>query len=414
MMEAMSAQPDPSSPESALRTRVLMVGVLVGAVAAMSLSWLLSWTPVEDDQEQLARQQEREAEQVAEIREKAFRSPPGSCLNWEAADARDVAKVACDEEHLFEVVGLADLAEDHGPNAPMPDEQGWRDLTEQHCGQLAEDYLDDPLDPEGKLTVGVLRPDADRWAEGDRTLHCGLQWVGPGGGLQTLTEPAAEMNQSYVWETGTCLGIAEATVSDPVSCSEEHSYEIVGRVDLREEFDEYPSEDEQHAWLDPTCAGIVEDYTDGKTVEDLREAGLILTWDLRSQESWNAGSSLVNCKVGALLDDDSGLAPVQGSVKDEAKEKGAESDDGDAGSGDGEKSGGGDSGDAGSGDGANGDGASGDAGSGDSGSGDSGSGDAGSGDGGADGDTSGQDGGDAGESGGSDAASDGTGAPDGG
>ena len=35
----------------------------------------------------------------------------------------------------------------------------------------------------------------------------------------------------------------------------------------------------------------------------------------REQESWDAGSTLVNCKVAAKLPDGSGLAPVTGSLK---------------------------------------------------------------------------------------------------
>lgn len=335
IIEPMSDQPDRSPTDSALRTRVLVAGIFLGALGAMSLSWVFSWVP-ESPRVIEQREVERQEEQIVKQREEAFRSPPGSCLTWTKQDASDVHKVACDAEHLFEVVGIADISTEYGPKAPIPDTGGWRELTEKHCGELVEDYLDKPLDPEGKLTIGMLRPDNTQWDEGDRTLHCGLQWVGPGGGLQTLTEPAAEMNQSYVWEPGTCLGLVDKTVGDPVSCSEPHSYEIVGLVDLRDEFDEFPSEEDQHEWLDPTCAEIVKKYTDGKDVAELADDGLVLTWDLRTKESWEAGSALVNCKVGAVLEDDSGLAPVQGSVKDEPEEKSGEKKPEEEKSGDGE------------------------------------------------------------------------------
>ncbi|EHR59093.1 septum formation family protein [Saccharomonospora cyanea] len=329
MMVLMSDQPDRPPNDSALRTRVLMGGAFLGALVAMTLSWVFSWVP-ESPQLVAQRQAEEKAEQVAKAREEAFRSPPGSCLNWTAPDASDVHKVSCDEEHLFEVVGVADLTSEHGPKAPLPDERTWRELTEEHCGPLVEDYLDGPLDPEGKLTIGVLRPDEKQWSGGDRALHCGLQWVGPGGGLQVLTESAKDIDQSNVWEPGTCLALVDKSVGDPISCDSQHSYEIVATVDLADEFDSYPSEDDQKEWLEPTCAELVESYTGGKNVEALAEDGLILSWDTRSEESWEAGSTLVNCKVGTTLEDRSGLAPVQGSVKDSKDtEKGDKGDKGD-------------------------------------------------------------------------------------
>jgi hypothetical protein len=42
---------------------------------------------------------------------------------------------------------------------------------------------------------------------------------------------------------------------------------------------------------------------------------LTISWDTLQEASWAAGSRLVNCKVGALLPDGSGLAPVTGSVR---------------------------------------------------------------------------------------------------
>ncbi|WP_024876611.1 septum formation family protein [Saccharomonospora piscinae] len=353
MMEPMSDQPARKPTDPALRTRVLMGGAFLGALVAMTLSWLLAWVP-ESPQVVAQRQAEQKEEQIAQARQEAFRSPPGSCLNWTNPDASDVKRVSCDDEHLFEVVGLADLSSEYGPKARLPDEQTWRELTEQRCGELVEDYLDGPLDPEGKLSIGVLRPDEAQWSGGDRTLHCGLQWAGPGGGLQVLSEPAEDVDQSAVWEPGTCLALVDKSVGDPTTCDSEHSYEIVALVDLADEFDAHPSEDDQMAWLDPTCAEEVEEYTGGRDVKDLADDGLIVSWDIRSEESWEAGSTLVNCKVGAVLEDDSGLAPVRGSVQEGADDADEPQDDGEQQDGDGGDSGGdqdgGDQGSDGSGD----------------------------------------------------------------
>lgn len=40
-----------------------------------------------------------------------------------------------------------------------------------------------------------------------------------------------------------------------------------------------------------------------------------LTWDTIKQESWNLGSTKVNCKIGQKLADGSGLQSITNSVK---------------------------------------------------------------------------------------------------
>jgi hypothetical protein len=43
--------------------------------------------------------------------------------------------------------------------------------------------------------------------------------------------------------------------------------------------------------------------------------GLTLFWQTLRLESWRAGSTQVDCRLGAFLPDRSGFAPVTGSVK---------------------------------------------------------------------------------------------------
>jgi hypothetical protein len=98
-----------------------------------------------------------------------------------------------------------------------------------------------------------------------------------------------------------------------VDCGRPHSYEIITKLDLKSKFAEgYPSQDDQKTWLDTECSKAAGAYTNGA---DLAARNLILTWDLREQESWDAGSTLVNCKVAAKLPDGTGLASVTGSLK---------------------------------------------------------------------------------------------------
>ncbi|OLT39053.1 hypothetical protein BJF85_07495 [Saccharomonospora sp. CUA-673] len=305
--------------KSARRTRVLVAGVFVGAIAAMSLSWVLGWGFETEEERHQARE-----EAAAVARYEAFSSPPGTCLTWQAPDAADIRTVSCTEPHLFEVIDAVDISAQYPPNAAKPNDDAWRTLTMQRCGESAGEYLGGPLDPEGKLSIGVLQPDEHQWSQGERKLHCGLQRTAPDGSLQPLEAPVSELNQSDVWEEGTCLGIEDGSPTAPIDCAEEHAYEMVAVVNLANEFDSFPEPEDQDEFLDRRCNRLANEYSGD---QDLREQGLIVTWDTRTQESWDAGSTLVNCKVAALLEDNSGLAPVRGSVSKDAEGQ-AQTDEG--------------------------------------------------------------------------------------
>jgi len=241
----------------------------------------------------------------------AFAAKVGTCLMWQRDDAADMKPVNCEEPHVFEVTQVTDISSKYPAGAPLPDTETWRRLAKQRCTEGAERYLDNKLDPDGKLQVSALRPNERDWKLGNRDLRCGLWRIGPGGSLQATVGPAVEQDQSDVWATGTCLGLVDGTVGDPVKCSEKHSYEMISIVNLGKKFDSYPSTSKQNAYLDKVCNKDARTYSGGKNLEKLK---LIVAWDTRTKASWRAGSRLVNCKVGALLKDKSGLAPVEGSI----------------------------------------------------------------------------------------------------
>ncbi|QRP45876.1 septum formation family protein [Amycolatopsis sp. FDAARGOS 1241] len=310
-------------PLNPLSTRVVMAGVFLGAVIALALSVTFSWTST------LPGGAGGGEGKLTAAAEEAFHSPPGSCLTWTAPDASDVKKVACTQPHLFEVTGLVDIGAQYNAQAPFPNLDQWQQIAQTKCNGDVAPYLGHPLDPYGKLTTNLLRPTAAQWADGNRQLRCGLQWAGPGGGLQPTTGPAKSQDQSAVWDPGTCLALAGKGVGDPVPCSRPHSYEIIATIDLATHFkDGYPKQDDQDSWLDTECNKAADDYT-GKA--DLNAKKLTLGWDLREQESWDVGSTKVNCKVAATLSDGSGFQAVTGSVKDNAGQpdpSGAPSDQG--------------------------------------------------------------------------------------
>ncbi|GAA3536339.1 septum formation family protein [Amycolatopsis ultiminotia] len=289
-----------------LTTRVVMAGVFVGALIALALSVTFSWTDT------LAGGGEGE---LSEAAEQAFHSPPGTCLTWGAPDASDAHQVPCTQPHLFEVTGMVDLGAQFNSDAPFPGLDQWQQIAQEKCNGDVRPYLGHSLDPYGKLTTNLLRPTSAQWSDGDRQLRCGLQWAGPGGGLQPTTGAAKDQDQSLVWQPGTCLALVGKGVGDPVDCGRAHSYEIIATLDLATHFkDGYPKQDDQKTWLDTECTKAAKDYTGGA---DLGAKKLILGWDLREQESWDTGSTKVNCKVAATLSDGSGFQAVTGSVKDQ-------------------------------------------------------------------------------------------------
>jgi hypothetical protein len=295
------------SSQQILRARLLMAGAFIGALSALTLSVVFSWSDA------AAGGAGGGSGRLSPAADEAFHAPPHTCLTWSQRDAADAHKVDCAQPHLFEVSSVVDISAEFPAGAPSPSLDVWQQISQAHCADDAKTYLGRPLDPYGRLMVNLLRPTIGQWAAGDRQLRCGLQWTGPGGGPQPTTGAAADQQQSYVWEPGTCLALNGKSVGDPIDCTQQHSYEIIATLDLRTKFTaSYPSQSDQAAWLDTECSKAATDYTGGT---DLGAKKLILTWDVREQESWDAGSTLVNCKVGAKLDDGSGLAPVQGSLK---------------------------------------------------------------------------------------------------
>jgi hypothetical protein len=249
----------------------------------------------------------------------ALDAPPGSCLDWSKQDFSDMHKVACTAPHLFELSASVDLSGTFPKNAPFPDQNQWRDAVAKRCTQPTTDYLNAQFDPFGKFSIGPLLPSQDSWRAGDRTMRCGLQSVTPSGKLLPITGTVVSQDQSEIHPVGTCLGIRNKAPWDPVAnCSMQHSYEIVGIVDMGPQFpDVFPTDVQQANFLNTECTKLATAYAGGPDV--WKAKNLTLTWDTRKQESWLAGSHKVNCEVGATVSDQSGLAPVTGSVKGDVK-----------------------------------------------------------------------------------------------
>lgn len=242
-----------------------------------------------------------------------LRAAVNTCLTWQRQDASDAKAVSCTEPHLFEVTGTLDL-QDFGPRASFPDQAQWQELVTQRCTERTKEALAERFDPFGRYTVGAIKPSEAGWLRGDRTLRCGVQSAGRTGTLFPTTGNVLTQDQSDVHPPGTCLGNDGKAVGDPVDCAGPHAIETVGVVNLKDAFpQDYPDDAAQDKTLNTECARLAKDFSGGPAV--VANKGLTLFWQTLRPESWEAGSTRVDCRLGAFLPDRSGFAPVTGSVK---------------------------------------------------------------------------------------------------
>jgi putative regulator of septum formation len=278
-----------------------MAGASVGAVVVLALSVVLGWSITGVGMSA----QPDPATIVAN-------AAVGGCLSWSKPDQSDLAEVDCTQPHVFEITGSADLSSDYPAGAPFPALAAWQGITTTHCANSATGYVG-TLDPNGKYVVSALKPTEQQWSGGDRSLRCGLQSSTPSGAAFPTTGTAKGQDQSPVFPAGTCLALVSGAPGGPVNCTDQHAYEIVGIVDLSSSFPGgYPAVTDQQAKLAQLCQPILNSYTGGGSLSAYQ---LSLTWDTIQQQSWDAGSHKVNCKVGSLSSDGSSLAPVTGSIK---------------------------------------------------------------------------------------------------
>jgi hypothetical protein len=285
------------------RTRLVMAGAFVGALVLLSLSMVFSW-PVAV---------RGSATSAADEAAAAFDSPQGTCLDWPAENPRAMRRVDCAQPHVFEVTSNVEISADYDPSAPPPDEKHWQEIANQKCTDGVAQYLGGKLDPLGRYSVSALKPTDDQWRAGDRKLRCGLHRVTTLGTRLLTTGSAAKQDQSNIFPPGTCFALTDdKSVGDPIDCGKPHAIEVVGNADLSQSFPtDFPNADAQGNKLAELCAAIVSEYSGGI---DLAAKKLTLSWDTLQEQSWAAGSRKVDCKVGAPLDDGSGLAPITGTV----------------------------------------------------------------------------------------------------
>ncbi|GGF90561.1 hypothetical protein GCM10007304_00560 [Rhodococcoides trifolii] len=246
---------------------------------------------------------------------------PGECLQWTPTDdpntdRQDLTTVACAQPHRFEVASNVDLSmfpgAEFGPTAAYPDGARFASLRDEHCVSAVEEYMSGRFDPTGKYSVGLMYPSQMGWADGERSIRCGIQQSGATSALQTMVGGVADQDQSTVWDAGTCVGIAAGVPTDPVDCSEPHAFEVVSVVDLTPQFPNgLPSVDDQDKYLEQTCTTAANDYLGDP--DALRNKTLTLFWDNVDASSWFANSRRVSCSIGKEVES-GGFSTIVGSA----------------------------------------------------------------------------------------------------
>lgn len=232
---------------------------------------------------------------------------PGDCLNWpdNAPDAASI--VDCAAEHRFEIADSVDMRTfpgmEYGPDAEPPSPARIQQISLEQCAPVVERYLGTRYDPNSRFSISLLWAGDRSWKQsGERRMLCGLQLAGPGNQQLVFSGRVADLDQSKVWPTGTCLGIDPATNQPndaPVDCSAPHAMEVTGAVNLAERFPgEFPSEGDQDALIKEVCTSLTDGYL---APAQLRDTTLTLIYSTVSLPSWIAGSRQVSCSIGATL-----------------------------------------------------------------------------------------------------------------
>ncbi|OBI20365.1 hypothetical protein A5712_01925 [Mycobacterium sp. E2327] len=248
------------------------------------------------------------------------RAKGGDCLMWPDATPESASIVNCTEDHKFEVAESVDMrtfpGSEYGPSAAPPSPARIQQMTQEQCEPAVHNYLGPKFDPNSKFMVSLLWAGDRAWRQsGDRRMLCGLQLPGGNNQQQAFKGKVADVDQSKVWPTGTCLGIDPAInqpTDVPVDCATPHAMEVTGTVNLAEKFQgPLPAEPDQDGFIKDACTKMTDAYL---APTKLRTTTLTLIYPTVSLPSWSAGSREVACSIGATLGN-GGWATLVNSAK---------------------------------------------------------------------------------------------------
>ena len=298
--------------------RVVLAAVIIGAIVAGGIAFALG---AFDESGSVGGTNIGENERLAE--NPFTRSVAGDCLDWAAGAPGNPTKVACDQQHRFEVAGPLDTAvlpgAEFGESAKWPGPERFNSIRDEQCPVIVNNYLNGRLDPQGRFSVGMMYPSQAQWDKGARQLRCGLQITGADGVPEQFTGRVADQDQSMVWPAGTCIGINVETRAPtaPVNCTEKHAFQTTGIVDLAPRFGDrvsgkpWPDTATQNSFLQSVCPVQAARFVGGQ--QKLDATTLNVQGSVLSEPSWLAGSRKVVCYIA--LPDRGGFATLVGDAR---------------------------------------------------------------------------------------------------
>ncbi len=201
----------------------------------------------------------------------------------------------CTQAHLVEIAGHIDLS---ARLEAYPTETAWDKVFDHDCLPTLHALIGAPLDPIGRFASGGIRPLADAWADGQRTVWCSAQLATAHPNSPTLTPFTGKVegvSQNELIVVGTCLTAAAPTT---VPCTKPHTGEVAGYVDLSGVTNTPPGLDDDNAWstlVGDKCARSAHAYL-GHDLSRDEVAG----WIPILAASWAAGRRVVECSVARL------------------------------------------------------------------------------------------------------------------
>lgn len=238
---------------------------------------------------------------------------PGRCYSWrQHVDSTSTTDVPCAGVHYFEAVGDADIRPDQPGDGAYPTPEQWQAITDKYCLPLIEKYLGYPLDPAGRFSAGMIRPQEPGWDIGQRTVTCGIT-----GGMIAFDPPAFRpfeggargADQARTFAAGTCLRHAGEAGLVETPCDTPHHTQSVGVVRAPETPDgAVPSEEWLREAIGTRCGDLAAPYLEtGRFGDALVEP----QWGVIAPESWRARSRLATCFIG-FADEAGSPLPVTG------------------------------------------------------------------------------------------------------
>lgn len=225
---------------------------------------------------------------------------PGDCIIWDQSKGRSEPRstpvVPCTQPHLIEYVGTATINND---SASLPPENEMRDIINQLCRPEVESFLGYKLDDNGRFQPGAIQPSPEGWADGERTLDCGILITPTTANYDpTLDLPFSievkGADQHPPTPKGTCLLTnQQGQTVGSVDCSTPHQVEVTGTVNIADKTTTRPTSDAQwNSLVGAQCYAMAKAYI-GKPLPSNLTSGLFQI----TQSSWDTGDRNVDCTI---------------------------------------------------------------------------------------------------------------------